>query len=635
MSESTLFLDDQLGLRIVNLALMKGLITPEEWSSALAEQAAESGPGRSPRPLCLILLERGTLTRDQLHRLRVEAESRPTSTRRAAPPKAAPLLEGSPVKFGKYRLYRELGRGGRGTVYEAIDALDGRRVALKLFATRSGPPSEDISADERVFLAEAEAVLRLPPHPGLARLLEAGVAHGRRYLAMEIVDGPDLERWLPEHEDLRARVDLLRLAAEAVHHAHEHGVAHLSLKPRDILIDAKGRARVTDFGVARMSGARLDVDRPADVRALGEILREMLPARDADPELRRIASRADRVPTAADFANELLRWIEGSRRRRRPRLAVWAAAAAVAGVLAVLILARGVHPPAPPAAPEAVELLPEPRGARILPDASSPHRAELEGLRVRPDASGECRLAVDLDEGWSTGTELAELAIDYFDAPGGILSVLYDGMDERLAREGAYTPAGAVPLKGSSRWITWTVRLADPRFFNRQSAGSDLRLVATGASELRIRRLALRRIAASELPRLRPVPAEASGLKPGLRAEIFKGMSFADRVAQRVDAGVVFHSESAEPLGARWTGFLKISARGRYALELKCDAAANLTIGGAPLSALAAADLEPGLYPFRLEFLRGAGPAGVSFACLAERGGRRVDVSQGAFFHAP
>jgi hypothetical protein len=635
LSESTLFLDDQLGLRIVNLALMKGLITPEEWSSALAEQAAESGPGRSPRPLCLILLERGTLTRDQLHRLRVEAESRPTSTRRAAPPQAAPLLEGSPVKFGKYRLYRELGRGGRGTVYEAIDALDGRRVALKLFATRSGPPSEDISADERVFLAEAEAVLRLPPHPGLARVLEAGVAQGRRYLALEIVDGSDLERWLPGHEDLRARVDLLRLAAEAVHHAHEHGVAHLSLKPRDILIDAKGRARVTDFGVARMSGARLGFDRQADVRALGEILREMLPARDADPELRRIASRADRVPTAADFANELLRWIEGSRRRRRPRLAIWTAAAAVAGVLAVLILARGVHRPAPPAAPEAVELLPEPRGARILPDASTPHRAELEGLRVRPDASGACRLAVDLDEGWSAGTELAELTIEYFDGPGGVLSAHYDGMDERLPREGAYTSAGSVSLRGGQRWISWTLRLSAPRFFNRQSAGGDLRLVATGASELRIRRLALRRLALEELPALRPSPADAAGLKPGLRAELFKGMSFADRTVQRLDAGVVFQSETPDPLGARWTGFLRIPARGRYVLELRSDAAANLTLGGAPVSDLAVAELEPGLYPFRLEFLQGAGPAGVRFACLAARGGRRVDVSQGAFHHQP
>jgi hypothetical protein len=383
-----------------------------------------------------------------------------------------------------------------------------------------------------------------------------------------------------------------------------------------------------------MTGARLAFDRQADVRALGGILLEMLPARDADPELGRLARRADRVPTAADFANELLRWIEGSRRRRRPRLRLWAWAAAVAGLAGLLAL--GLHRPAPRPAPEAVELLPDARGARVLPDASSPHRAELEGLRVRPDASGPCRLVLDLDEAWSAGTELAELSIEYFDGPGGVLSVLYDGMDERLPREGAYAPAGAATLRGGARWISWTVRLADPRFFNRQNAGGDLRLVATGAPELRIRRLALRRLAVAELPALRPAQAPAPpALKPGLRVDAFRGMSFEAPLSWRVDAGVAFQSERVDPLALRWTGFLKIPARGRYVLALRSDAAASLTLGGAPVADLAAADLEPGLYPFRLEFVQGAGPAGVRFACLAERGGRRVDISQGAFFHAP
>ncbi|HEX7896145.1 MAG TPA: protein kinase [Planctomycetota bacterium] len=557
MHESTLFLDVQLGLRIVNLALIKGLITPEEWSVALGDQAAESGPGRVPRTLCRILLDRGILTRDQLHRLRADVDAKPAPARRAAATGRAPLLEGSPVRFGKYRLFRELGRGPHGTVYEAVDSLDGRRVALKLIATPPGVSSDEVSGDERTFLAAADAALRLPPHPGLARALEAGVAQGRRYLATEIVDGPDLERWLAGHEDLRARVHLLRFAAEAVHHAHERGVAHLALTPRNILVDAKGRARLTDFGLARMTGAA-DVDRRADILALGEILHRILEGLEEAPELRRVARRATggAVLSAADFANDLLRWMDGvPARSRRSRRVVWGAAgAALAAILGLLALVR------PPAA--TVEAFPDARGARVLPAGSSP----------RPDAAGECRLAVDLDEAWSAGTEVAELSLEVFDGGTGELRALYDATDD------PYKPAGVVALNGTHGWISWTAVLPNPRFFNRQDAGGDLRIVARGIEELKIRRLTLRRLDAASLPSIAPARADVdpSKLRPGL-------------------------------VGGE--GYLRIEVGGLYVFE------------GA--AGVAAARLEPGLYAIQ------------AAAVFAECGGRRVALAPGAYFHAP
>ena len=520
MHESTLFLDDQLGLRIVNLALMKGLITPEEWSAALADQAAESGPGRTPRPLCLILLQRGTLTRDQLHRLRADAEARPKAARR---PGKAPLLEGNPVKFGKYRLFRELGRGARGTVYEAVDSLGGRRVALKILAAVPAVSSDEVSRDERTFLAAAEIPLRLPPHPGVARLLEAGVAQGRRYLATEFVDGPDLEAWT--RGDLRARVDLLRQAAEAVHHAHERGVAHLGLSDRNILVDGKGRARVADFALARMTGgtARPGLDRRPDVLALGELLRRMTD----DPSLIRVARNADRIPSAACFANELLRWMEGTRARAgRSWRRVACAAAVLAATIGLLCFGRGP-------AETGVELLPEARGARVLPAGSSPLGADPEGLRIRPDASGESRLALDLDEAWSAGTEIAEVEVEYFDGGPGGFRVLYDSTDE----DGAHKTAGSVTLQGTNAWVSWTSVLANPRFFNRQGAGGDLLIIASG--DLRIRRLALRRRTPESLPRLHPGPAKAGSAVLRVEARgvyVFEG---ADGVsAARLEPGL-------------------------------------------------------------------------------------------------
>src|SRR5262249_26105677 len=92
----------------------------------------------------------------------------------------------------------------------------------------------------------------LPRHPGIVGVYESGVLDGRRYIAMEYIDGKRFEEWCSKATgSLRGPVTMLRDAAIAVDHAHRHGVIHRDMKPANILIDTDGRPHVTDFGLAR------------------------------------------------------------------------------------------------------------------------------------------------------------------------------------------------------------------------------------------------------------------------------------------------------------------------------------------------------------------------------------------------
>ncbi|HLF92000.1 MAG TPA: protein kinase [Planctomycetota bacterium] len=207
--------------------------------------------------------------------------------------------------FGKYRLLRELGRGGTGIVYEAIDGSLNRRVALKVLA-EPFPSAPQKSRDDDVarFLREARLTATLPKHPSIVGLYEADVHEGRRYFAMELIEGVPLSDWIEKGGvPLRRRIEVLREVALAVQHAHEHAVIHRDLKPENILVDGGGHPHVTDFGLAKrlgpdvsLTGAGMVVGTPAymspeqaqglksvdhrtDVYALGVILYEFLAGR--------------------------------------------------------------------------------------------------------------------------------------------------------------------------------------------------------------------------------------------------------------------------------------------------------------------------------------------------------------------
>jgi tetratricopeptide (TPR) repeat protein len=159
-----------------------------------------------------------------------------------------------PESIGPYRVLGEIGRGGMGVVYRAerADREVVRQVAIKL----AGGPMFAPEAERR-FIRERQILATLD-HPHIVRLLDGGIAQGRRYFVMELVEG------VPITDDARQRplVDRLRLLIDvcsAIHYAHQRLVLHRDLKPGNIIVNRDGQVKVLDFGIAHL----LQGDAPA------------------------------------------------------------------------------------------------------------------------------------------------------------------------------------------------------------------------------------------------------------------------------------------------------------------------------------------------------------------------------------
>ena len=150
---------------------------------------------------------------------------------------------------GPYRLLRELGTGGMGTVWlaERSDGALKRQVAVKMPLYGWAPGVAERLAQEREALAALE-------HPNIARLYDAGVTSiGRPFLAMEYVDGLPIDVYADEHRlSVRARLQLVLQVATAVAYAHGRLIVHRDLKPSNILVTPGGEARLLDFGAAKL-----------------------------------------------------------------------------------------------------------------------------------------------------------------------------------------------------------------------------------------------------------------------------------------------------------------------------------------------------------------------------------------------
>jgi serine/threonine-protein kinase len=148
---------------------------------------------------------------------------------------------------GRYRIIGLLGRGGMGEVYRADDLKLGRPVALKLLP---GDVERDPGRLER-FLNEVRLSLQVT-HPNVCRVFDIGEVDGRHYLSMEYVDGEDLASLLRRIGRLPQdkAVEIARQLCAGVQAAHEEGILHRDLKPANVMIDGRGRAKITDFGLA-------------------------------------------------------------------------------------------------------------------------------------------------------------------------------------------------------------------------------------------------------------------------------------------------------------------------------------------------------------------------------------------------
>lgn len=209
------------------------------------------------------------------------------------------MIQIGKIFAGRYRVVRQIGRGGMADVYLARDLiLDGEEVAVKVLRTNY---QTDQIAVQR-FQREARAMAELD-HPNIVRISDIGEEDGQQYLAMEYVDGLDLKRYIKENAPL-SNHEAVRIMGQillAMRMAHTRGIVHRDLKPQNVILTREGTAKVTDFGIAvafaetsltqtnsmlgsvhylspeQARGAKATVQ--SDIYAMGIILFEMLTGR--------------------------------------------------------------------------------------------------------------------------------------------------------------------------------------------------------------------------------------------------------------------------------------------------------------------------------------------------------------------
>jgi len=195
---------------------------------------------------------------------------------------------------GRYRIVRKLGTGGMANVYLAEDEVLGRRVAIKILNDRHAGDDQFV---ER-FRREAKNAASLS-HPNIVSIYDRGEAEGTYYIAMEYLDGRSLKELIVARgpAPVNVAIEYARQILAAIRFAHRHGIVHRDIKPHNVLVDAEGRLKVTDFGIARAGASQMTeagsiigtaqylspeqargapVDQTSDLYSLGVVLYELL-----------------------------------------------------------------------------------------------------------------------------------------------------------------------------------------------------------------------------------------------------------------------------------------------------------------------------------------------------------------------
>ncbi len=196
--------------------------------------------------------------------------------------------------IGKYQIQKVLGRGGMGTVYEALDPSIQRKVAVKTMI-QGLAESPDLRAR---FLREAQAAGGLR-HRNIVTVYDLGEDKGQPFIAMEFIEGTDLEKIIQNREphSLEWKIDVLRQVCAGLGYAHRNGIVHRDIKPANVRVTPEGEVKIMDFGIAHLQSSTMTksglvlgtvhymapeqveghkVDHRADIFSVGAIAYELL-----------------------------------------------------------------------------------------------------------------------------------------------------------------------------------------------------------------------------------------------------------------------------------------------------------------------------------------------------------------------